>query len=141
VSRDIAHLHIGGHVWFCDVNIRRYPKDPTKYDSRGPHYRSSWRQVAISGETRVSWVLTSPVWIGGRTIDRIPKDVTKWDAARIEDVFAVTQQDVDDRCWIDANRLALVEAVRRCADIATLRAVQAAMALPDVPEIPLSEVH
>jgi len=115
---------LGSTVWVFDYDRRTYGADRGR-----PIHRGYFRPRTIVHETRVSWVLDD---------HPDPKHATKVSKKTLAGIYA-TQQAVDDACWIDANREAIVEAVRLCRDAVSLRSVAAILGVAAVPEPPLPD--
>lgn len=98
-------LGVGSTIWMFDSNRRVYDKNK----GGNPIYREHWRPAKITGETSRSWITDR--W-GQKVLKRGPHPGA-----------AFTQEEVDDDVFINDNRYTISDAVRRCRDAATLRAV------------------
>lgn len=130
------NLRVGGYVFFYDVNRRVYAERHSGFSTGAPIFRGSFCRLAIVGETKVSWIV-GDVWFGGRTINKMPKR-GPWPYLG---AFYPDVESVNDACWVAANRVAIIDTVRRCTDADKLRAVAALLALPETPETPLPSRH
>jgi hypothetical protein len=107
----MAEIGIGSTVWVFDENHRVYARDANGRAPGGPIYREHWVPVTITSETRVSWV-----------INRWDKKLPKKRPAGYRPRYCVSQAEIDEECWADDYRYAIVRHVEWC-DPATLRKV------------------
>ena len=99
-------MTIGDTVYVFDVNRRVYPKDASL--GRSPIYREHFRPIRIASETRVSWVLDD-----GRRVNK----------KTLGGIFSPAQ--IDDACYVQANRYEIIRTIERCRDAALLRQIAA----------------
>ncbi len=91
--------------WFFDENKRVYKYIDGKY-AGGPIWREHWTKVEIVGETSRSWVTSC-----GK---KVPKAGGR--------CYAFSQEDID-RMYFVEKRWAIANAVERCTDYDTLKAI------------------
>lgn len=96
-------LGIGSTVWMFDQNRRIY-----KDNRSGPIYREYWRPIKITSETTRSWITERG--------NKIPKKGE-------HNGYCFTEQEVNDKSWVEDNRYKIAEAVNWMRDVETLRAV------------------
>lgn len=124
-------IGIGSTVWVFDGNCRTYRRDADGRAIGGPIRRESWVPVKIVGENRASWILSRY----GKFL-KTPKDgrrETHRDAYGSHRV-AISQQEVDDDCWIHDHRQELVRQIQYCSDAAILRQVAALVGYQETPK-------
>lgn len=107
-------MKVGDTIYRFDENRRVYRKVESGGSSGSPIYREHWRQVAITGENRASWLMGHPPNYGFRCPKRGPHPG-----------FAFTEQEIDDACWLQEHRYSIERAVGRVRDADTLRKVAA----------------
>lgn len=138
-------MNPGDTIYFFDVNRRRYAKRTAFHTPSGaPIYRAHFRPVKIAEVRARSYVLDQPCWLGGRTITTLPRDLAKWPRASARSAsgfFVCSVAEVDDLCWVDANRDMLSTVVRHCEDRDVLDRVRQVLGVPEVPEVPLTEAE
>lgn len=118
-SRDTTNVGIGSTIWIFNSNQRRY-----RDGQSGPIYRESFVPLTVEGETRTSW-LCGPGWRPWK-IDKRTRAVR---GARygIGPFAFCSAQEVDDACWVNEERLRIVNEVQRLTDAETLRAIDAVL--------------
>jgi hypothetical protein len=100
-------LKVGSKIWKFDVNCRVYQRDARGMAHGGPIYREHWREVEITGETRVSWLTHY-----GKAPKKGPHHG-----------WAFTLREVEDDCWVKDHRYRIADTVQRCHDAEVLRRV------------------
>lgn len=98
-------------VYKFDINHRVYKRDASGRALGGPIYREHFLALHVMGETKKSWIVSN--FVDGRHQYKIGKD----------NVY--TAEQVDDKCWMDAHHYQVSQAVYRCKDIDTLKAITA----------------
>lgn len=112
-----TELGIGSTVWLFEDSRRVYPTDSS---GGGPIYRGHFVAATIHGETARSW-LVGHEWAPIR-VDK-KKLTTKPGYGRGSRVF-VSEQEIDDACYIHDARPKLGRQVIDCRDINTLRKIE-----------------
>jgi hypothetical protein len=104
-------MKVGDTVWVFDSNHRVYrPRLPGEaYARGGPIWREHWRPRTIVGENARSWILN----LG----EKVPKkNPSAW-------MYAFSEQEIDDRAWVEEHRHRLVNRVQEIRDAAVLREI------------------
>lgn len=104
-------LKIGDTIYQFSENYRVYAKDENGRATGAPIYAEHFRPVKIVGEEKRSWVVNDhPPKVGKNRVDaeRSHWFTTEGKAAAI---------------WLHANGWRTAEAVRRCYDIGTVKAI------------------
>lgn len=106
----MSTLKVGDTIWKFDQNRRVYPKAaPGRiWPDGGPIWREHWRQVEITGETRVSWLT------GWGKCPKKGRDVGVW---------AFTQLEIDEQTYVHDHAYRIADAVKRCQDPNALRTI------------------
>lgn len=88
----MSELKVGDKIWRFDENRRRYPPPlpGNKWSHSAPIYREHWREIEITGETRISWITP---W------GKCPKRGGRG--------WALTAAEVDNDVWDHDNRRAI----------------------------------
>lgn len=104
-------LGVGSTIWIFDRTRRVYPKpaDGRILASSGPIYREHWTTAKIIGENRRSWITD-------RWNQKVPKKGP-------HQGVCFTLEEVEDDVWMSDHRYKVYEAVNRCRDVKTLRAI------------------
>lgn len=114
----MAEIGIGSTVWVFDDNSREYRKDASgRSIGGGPIYRSHWVPVTITGENRVSWLISRY-----ERFSKIAPHQTKTTPYGFNRV-ATSQQEVDDDCWINGHRASIANHIFTVNDAAILRQI------------------
>lgn len=100
-------LKIGDTIWLFDRERRVYAQDSSGRSFGAPIWREHWGPYVITGETRVSWVV--------RGDTKIPKRGGRY--------IAFSEEEVDQRCWVDENAYRLGLTVGMLKDYALLRQI------------------
>jgi len=113
-------LCVGATIWRYNVNKRRYVEGSA---ANQVTERERFEPVAITGETKVSWLVKNY-----STDDKIPKDSSKWNdgffrcGSNFPRLYALSEKAIDDRCWHTENRHWIQERVGQ-ATISELREI------------------
>jgi len=108
-------IKVGDPIWFFDVNCRVYRKDATGRSMAGPIWAEHWREYAIIGETSRSWIVGTE---SGCVFNKIPKNkLHSWRG------YAHSKEEIQQGAYIDRNRYAIAERLRRIDDYAVLRQI------------------
>lgn len=119
-------LKMGDVIWQFDVNSRQY-RTRKGHSYGSPIWRAHWRPMVIVGETKMSWLVVSQSlaqYSHGQALD--PKrcvKLSKKNPDRISWVFS--EEELDERSWINDNRVRLSEVIRDFKDYETLKKVAA----------------
>lgn len=107
---------IGQTVWRFDSNHRVYtkPYPGCKWSGSVLIYREHWRPCVVVGETSRSWLVG--IRLGGNAHWKVPKRGP-------HPGFALSEQEVDDDCWLNQHRLAISQAVLYLRDATKLRQI------------------
>ena len=98
-------IKVGDPIWFKDANGR---------SMAGPIWAEHWREYAIIGETSRSWIVGTE---SGYIFDKLPKNKHSWHG------YAHSKEEIHQRAYIDRNRYAISEKLRRIDDYAVLRQI------------------
>jgi hypothetical protein len=105
---------IGKTVWRFDPNYWVYAKDGFGRSVGGPIYREYWRPITVFGETSRSWLA------GFSSNPSNPYKIPKNGPHR---GFALSEQEVDDDCWIHSYRSGIARSIEAVRDAETLRKI------------------
>lgn len=102
-------VQIGDTYYMFDGNRRVYKerKLGESYHIGGPLYRGHFGPVKVTGETSRSWIMGD-----GRKISKSKP----WSLLH-------TAEMVDDRVWAHENRGRLIDGIRVCRNVSTLRQI------------------
>jgi len=107
-------MEIGDKVWIFDGNTRRYTDDQGN-KTIGAWYRGHFVEKYIIGETKQSWIIG---WKGStpdnRDIKVNKKTLSYPRQIALDGHLYVSEEEVDQVCWINDNQHSLSERVRQC---------------------------
>jgi hypothetical protein len=115
--------HIGMEVWEFDDHIRVYEKNAQGRSAGGPIYKHKWAKRVILGETKVSWLVgpehaqANP----GPWSNKYPKKSFPPPSIKLSDA------EVDQDCWVQANRWRIQERVGGVSDYTLLKLIEEAI--------------
>ena len=114
----LKNLKIGDTVYYFDENHRVYPekKPGERYSHGAPIYREHFRATKIEGETTKSWITSG--W--GNKYSK--KEGTRGGDYHGNTIYS--EQEVEDRIFINENHFKLSEAVMRCQDVEKMRKIK-----------------
>ena len=112
---------VGDEVYLFDQNRRVYTRADKgcKWSGSKVIFREHFVKYKIVGETSRSWLI-GVEWRPDKYPKNRKNDNPKWWGGRF-----YTAEEVDEACWIEANRVVLADAVRFCDDIGKLKQVAA----------------
>jgi hypothetical protein len=110
---------VGDTVWIFDGNRRVYEQG-----SHGPPiYAKHWIESTIISETRTSLVLDRHAF--GRKVDKATGELRGNELGAMRRQVAFSRQAVDDDIWLSENRHRISRDINTCADVVTLREIDA----------------
>lgn len=120
-------MKIGDKVWIFDSNQRVYEDQDGNKTSRA-WYRGYFVEKYIIGETKQSWIIGNQ----NREIDHTSnikvnkKTLTYKRGARtsLDEKLYVSEEIINQECWIKENRCSISEAVNRCNDYDKLKKIE-----------------
>ncbi len=113
-----ADLAVGDYVWEFDPNRRHYTEPVNGRQFGDFIWRECWVKRQIVGENRASWILGQSY-----SAKKVPK------RTRPERGYLISEQELDDACYVNDNRVRLGNEVQRLQygsdDARKLREVEA----------------
>jgi hypothetical protein len=114
--KEATDLKMGDAVWVFDRNRRIY-------NGSGMGAKIIWREYfreqKIIGENRTSWLVGFEA--GGYVAAKIPKNGKFRDRSRLG--FAFSREEIDQRAFVEENRVGIADALRLVDDYATVKAI------------------
>jgi hypothetical protein len=118
-------MQIGDKVWIFDSNNRQY------YDDEGNKLNSCWYRAYfveryIVGETKQSWIIGSE---NGKPDDRwnikVNKKTLEYSGSYGKDgKLYISEEVVNQSCWLHDNQYRIRDAVGRCRDYNKLKKIE-----------------
>jgi len=117
-------LKIGDKVWIFDENTRKYT-DEHGNKTVGTWYRGHFVEKHIIGETKVSWI----IGYQGSTPDNRDIKVNKKTLLynrqiALDGQLYVSEEDINQHCWIHDNKHLLSRRVQDCKDYQKLKEIE-----------------
>lgn len=113
-----AALRVGATIWTFDGNRRVY-----KQGQSGPVYREYFVARVVTGENRSSWLMAGDYRVDKKTL-LLKKPSSDGYFGMKPDVY-LSEQEVDDACYVNDYRHQIAESVLECKDASLLRQVAA----------------
>ncbi len=126
-------MNVGDRVWWFDQNKRVYERDEKGRPVGRPIWREHWRELAVIGETRVSWLVGYP---GAKVEDhgfKLPK--RDFADGKCPSGWALSLEHIEERSWVEEHRWQIGDALDRCEDPAVLRQVAALVGYAPKPRV------
>jgi len=122
---------VGDEVYLFDQNRRVYTRADKgcKWSGSKVIFREHFVKYKIVGETSRSWLI-GVEWRPDKDPKNRKNDNPKWWGGRF-----YTAEEVDEACWLEANRQALGDAVKFCLDMAKLKGVAKLVGFTELPEL------
>lgn len=105
-------------IWIFNCNRRVYSGKPGSRSS--PIWREHWEKFSVTGETTRSWIVSR--FDDHKVPKKPPKN--KWDARNYHSKYCFSEQDLDERCWVQENYYRIWQDVRDCKDYKTLKTIE-----------------
>lgn len=118
-------MEIGQKVWIFDSNRRSYEDDKGN-KTIAPWYRGCFVEKYILGETKQSWVVgyeESDI-NSKRNIKVSKKTLTYQGSFGLDGKLYLSEEIINQTCWINDNRYEISEKVRKCEDYNKLKQIE-----------------
>jgi hypothetical protein len=120
-------MQIGDKVWIFDSNNRQYKDDKGNKLDRC-WYRGYFKERYIIGETKQSWIIGfEKSSIEDRTNLKVNKKTLIYSTTNtcgFNGKLYISEEQVDQECWLQDNYYKIQEQVRRCRDYNKLKKIE-----------------